>query len=238
MVGARSAHLLRGHVGDGADQIRQLRLRSLAIGSSGVGQRRTGRPGDSEIEDLQPALARDEEVLGLDVAVDEAFLVGGGQAPGKLRSVLERLAHRQRPAPHPQPQRLAFEQLGDDVRADLVVADVVDGEDVGVLERAGGPRFLFQAPLVLGIVPAGRQHLDRHRAVELLVVRREHAPHAAAPQLLADAVAAREHPLPGRGHDRRRSGPGRQWRDRRSRRGLRGARQTLPRALHALPALS
>ena len=35
VVGARSAHLLRGHVGDGADQIRQLRLRSLAIGSRG-----------------------------------------------------------------------------------------------------------------------------------------------------------------------------------------------------------
>ena len=43
-------------------------------------------------------------------------------------------------------QRLAFEQLRHDVRRAVVAADVVDREDVRVIQRRGGARFLLEAP--------------------------------------------------------------------------------------------
>ncbi len=78
------------------------------------------------------AVRRDEEVLGLDVAVDDARAVRGGEA-------VRRRAPRRRGPPskegarrsEPLPQCLALEQLRDDVRCPRVGADVVDGEDAG-----------------------------------------------------------------------------------------------------------
>jgi hypothetical protein len=42
-------------------------------------------------------------------------------------------------------QALAFKQLRYNVRRMLVCVDVVNDEDVRMIERAGGLRFLFEA---------------------------------------------------------------------------------------------
>ena len=107
--------------------------------------------GQAEVQDLDPPVAGDEEVLGLEVAVDDALGVRGGEPPRDLDRVVERLAQRQRAARHALAQRLAFEQLGDHVRRAVVRADVVDGEDVRVVERAGGARLLLEAPQAVGV---------------------------------------------------------------------------------------
>jgi hypothetical protein len=51
--------------------------------------------GQAEVEDLEAPVPGDEEVFGLEVAVDDAFLVGRGQAVGRLDRELQRLAPRQ-----------------------------------------------------------------------------------------------------------------------------------------------
>ena len=71
--------------------------------------------GEAEVEDLDAAVARDEEVLGLQVAVDDALLVRGGQAVRDLDRVVDRLARRQSAPPDARAQGLALEQLLDDV---------------------------------------------------------------------------------------------------------------------------
>ena len=61
------------------------------------------------------AVPRDEEVLGLQVPVDDALLVRGGEAPGDLERVVHGLLLRDRTGVELPAQRLALEKLHDGV---------------------------------------------------------------------------------------------------------------------------
>ena len=78
--------------------------------------------------------------------MDDAAIVRGREAARDLDCRLDRLARRQRPPlVEALAQRLAFEQLGDDVWAmPPSRADVVDGEDVGMVHRGDRARFAFE----------------------------------------------------------------------------------------------
>ena len=101
--------------------------------ASTIGQLR-----DAEVENLDAALFRDEQVLRLDVAVHDPALVCGRETLSDLPRAVERLARRQPPVVHRLPQRLALQQLGDEIGGALERADVVDCEDVGVREAGDG----------------------------------------------------------------------------------------------------
>jgi hypothetical protein len=83
----------------------------------------------------------------------------------------------------------ALEALHHDERLPLVLADVVDGADVGVvqgrggsflaLESLSGPRFVES--------PFGEE-LQRHRAAQPRVLGRVDNPHASTAQFLTDTV--------------------------------------------------
>ena len=76
------------------------------------------RAGDPEVGDLGRALLVDEDVLGLDVAVDDAAVVGGAQRAGDLDRVGHRLADGQAAvAADAVLERLPLDVLEDDVRA-------------------------------------------------------------------------------------------------------------------------
>jgi hypothetical protein len=49
-----------------------------------------------------------------------------------------------RPAREPVPEGLPLQQLGDEVRRALVDAEVVHGNQIGVVERAGESRLLLE----------------------------------------------------------------------------------------------
>ena len=86
--------------------------------------------GQAEVEDLHQPVGGDEQVLGLEIAVHDAAAVRRRQAAGDLLGVGQRLAQRQRAVGQRRSQRLAVEQLGDDVGLAVGGADVVDGDDV------------------------------------------------------------------------------------------------------------
>ena len=74
----------------------------------------------------------------------------------------------------------------------MVDADVVDGEEVGVVEGGGGAGFTFEAFAPIGAVgDLWRQHLDRHLAAELGVARPPHLAHPTGPDGGEDFVAAK-----------------------------------------------
>jgi hypothetical protein len=50
------------------------------------------------------------------------------------------------------PEVFSFEQLADDVRRAVMGADIVNGNDVGVIELACGAGFLLEAPQAI-VVP-------------------------------------------------------------------------------------
>ena len=101
--------------------------------------------GEAEVEDLEVAVARQHQVLGLQVAVDDAVGVGAREGARRLRGEVEELAERQRLVRERLAQRAALHQLHRDVEGALLVADVEHRHDVRVVERRGGARLALEA---------------------------------------------------------------------------------------------
>src|SRR3989454_3320379 len=131
----------------------------------------------------------DKEVLRLQVSMDHALVVRSRESHCDLGCVVESVFHAQRLSCHAIPESLAAEQFGDDVRPVLVLANVVHGNDVRVLEQGSGTRFLLEAAQCFLIPVAHSKHLDRHIAAQLFVAGGEDAAHATPAQLALDTIA-------------------------------------------------
>ena len=82
--------------------------------------------------------------------------------------------------------------LHDEIQDVLAFLDGIDRNDVGMAQGGGGARLPLE-PLDHALPheqEGGRQHLDRHLAVEGEVVREVYRGHPAAPQLGEDFVFA------------------------------------------------
>ena len=134
----------------------------------------------AEIEDLDAAFFRDEQIVGLDVPVNDAALVPGGKPAGNLDRVFDRPSGCERAAVHLLAQRVPFEQLRDDERDALMNARVMDRDDIRVIQAGGGARLPFEAPLPIRVArERRRQHLDRHLPVQVWIPRPIHLAHRA-----------------------------------------------------------
>src|SRR5205823_3193732 len=117
---------------------------------SGRGQAGTflvvgGEAGEPEVEDLQAAVVGEEEILRLEVAVYDAAGVRDGETAGELDCEPLHLRWRKPRAVDDGPQGVALEQLGDQERDAVLLAQIVDRQHVGMLESTGGARFLLEA---------------------------------------------------------------------------------------------
>src|ERR1017187_10108843 len=90
---------------------------------------------EAEVEDLEAAFLRDPEVLGLQVAMDDASFVGCREALGHLDREFRRLTWCQRPPLEARTQRLALEELHHDVGRVSLRRKIVDAEDVRMVQR-------------------------------------------------------------------------------------------------------
>ena len=97
--------------------------------------------GDAEVEHLHVAV-RNHDVSRLQVAVDDAMGVSGGERIGDLRTVTHRRSDRQWAGFHHLPQRLALDELHHQV----VGTDVEDGADVGMAEGRECASFTLESP--------------------------------------------------------------------------------------------
>ncbi len=143
-----------------------------------------------------------QDVLGLDVAVDHAVAVGVVERARHLARDPDRVRHRELLLPRePVAERLPFheghdveEKLGDWAIGrfgDWTAGDprIEQGQDVRVLQRGGGAD-LGEEPLGADHRgQLGAEHLDRHLAVVPQVLGQVHRGHPAMPQLPLDAVA-------------------------------------------------
>jgi hypothetical protein len=117
-----------------------------------------------------------------------------------LQRRVDRAPRRERPAREPVAQRLALQQLADDVRPAGVASDVVDREQVGMVEHPDGARFLLEALQRLRVVgPDVGQHLDRDVAPEARVGGAIHHTHTAFADRTGNTVRP-EHRLWLEGH--------------------------------------
>ena len=156
------------------------------------------RGGHAEVGDDRLAFL-EQDVLGLDVAVNHPVPVGIAQGRGDRARDPQRHVHRERAfTDQADPQALASGIRHDEVEQPgsgalgLDLAGIVQGQDLGMGQARGDPD-LAQEPLRL-VVPARRrpEHLDGHLAAVLEVLRQIHRGGASASDLLLESVPVRE----------------------------------------------
>ena len=151
---------------------------------------RIAHEGQSEVEHLHVAVIAQHDVIGLDVAVDDAGRLGRGQRACHLREDVDDLADVESALRHPLAKRDAFHELGGDERMIVDLSDLVDGENVRMVERRRGLRFMGQAIAMLATRhDVAAEYLQRHGAPKLGVSREIDLPHATRADGREDLVA-------------------------------------------------
>ena len=132
---------------------------------------------EPEVHDLRVAVGRDEDVRGLDVAMDDArwWAACRPSATSIARSTAARDVERL-PVNH-RPQVVPLQQLHHDERPPGVLADLVDGADARIVQRRGDARLAPHPIDGVGMIgEVGRQQLQRHRSMEPDVLGSGHDP--------------------------------------------------------------
>ena len=153
-------------------------------------RRRVLRAGDPEVGQLRAVVLVEQDVAGLDVAVDDPGRVHvrerAEQLAGQPLGVGQRAAVAEAVA-----QAAAGDVRHHQVGPVLLDAEVEDLDDVRVRERGGRARLALEArepALVVG--ERVRHQLDRDLAVQRLVARQPHGRHAARAEVAHERVAA------------------------------------------------
>src|SRR5215472_15743144 len=89
--------------------------------------------------------AGDKNVSWLDIAVNDAFGVGGVERVGDFDAKVDKLLGRKRASQHPVLESLALQVLHHNERLTLVLADFVDGTDIGMIQGGGSAGFAAKA---------------------------------------------------------------------------------------------
>jgi hypothetical protein len=159
-------------------------VRVNRLGSNGLGQLR-----EAEVEDFDRSLVANDDVAGFEIAMDDAGSMRGCQRVRDLDGVLQRVSDPEPRASDDNSQgRTGHVFHRDEVRP-AVLADVVDGDDVGMVQRGGGARFLdeslaaFRARCALG-----PEQLDGDRPAEARVDGAVDGSHPALAERLDDLV--------------------------------------------------
>ena len=147
---------------------------------------------DAEVGDLGRAFLVDEDVLGLDVAVDDVAIVRRLERAGDLDRVGDRLVDGQ-PAHAADAvlERLALDVLEDDVGAAVLLTGVDDADDVRVRELRDGAGLATEALELVGVRGDLAVHeLDRDAALQHGVEGPIDRRHPAGPDLGVQPVPA------------------------------------------------
>ena len=191
--------LLRAHVGNRADHLPDVGLQRHR---RQVGIRDAGDP---EVEHLRLPGGVDQHVARLEVAVDHSAQVRVVHRVGDLRDQLELLVEPECRVLDVPLERLALDQLHREERlADAAVLELSGFEDLCDARMLQSPEHFRLAQEafdhVRRMTARGRDDLERHCALRMLLEGLVDDAHPSTPELLhdpvaADALADRELPL-------------------------------------------
>ena len=156
-------------------------------------------PGRSEIRQPVPAIAVEQDILRLDVAVEDAVAVGGAERGGDVAAESNGLFPRQGATlTHPNVQVRPVDVLHQDEAPRAVFHEVVDRHDV-LVGQAANHLDLSTHPLPSHLRRGrrGHQQLQRHLGVQVSVMGEVYDGIAAPAQLAVDGPAAANR-VPGR----------------------------------------
>ena len=147
-------------------------------------------PREAEVGDFRETAPRDEDVLGLQVPMDDALLVGGRESFGDLRRDVERVSQGGPPILESAQVR-SLDEFGGEEDDPLLRPDVEHRHDVRIGDRGGGARFALEAGEALGVGRELRgEHLDRDLAAETGIASFVDLAHAPRTQRREDLVGA------------------------------------------------
>ena len=186
--------LLGGHVGHGAKHgagAGEMVLRDFQSWGSICGRRLLleRELGEAEIEKLGVAVEFDEDVGRLDVAMNHALGVRGGKGVGDLDGEGEQDFDLQGLSGDAVLEGHAFEKFHGDEGLIVVLADLVDRADVGVVQRRSGTGLAaetFERMRIAGNV--SRKEFEGDKAAQADVFGLVDYAHASAAEFLDDAV--------------------------------------------------
>ncbi len=151
---------------------------------------RRQRQGEPKVAELHISFGRQEDVPGLDVAVDDRTLVEDGEAFEDLRSDPDRLADRERAFAEAAVERPSFDHLhGEEYRV-VRGGDVEDPHQPIARHVAGDFDLPAQAEQRGGREAVRAQGLERHVALELAVAGAIDDGQAATAEDFPDFIAA------------------------------------------------
>ena len=183
MIHRPPLHLLRRHEG----------RRAQHGGRSGVRREHDvrlalGQFGDPEIEDLGVAAARNHDVVGLQVAMDDATAVRARQPLRYLRQNRRDLVAA---TAYPLPERFAVDELHRQKRNAVRRSRIENGHDGRMVERGRRASLPHEALHPIGRAGPGRgQDLERHPAAEDHVTSGVDLSHAAGADQFLDGETA------------------------------------------------
>ena len=121
--------------------------------------------------------------------MNDALVVRRRQSLRNLRGIVGGLARRQGAVVELRAQAAAFEQLGNDEGRAVLLADIVNGKNVGMIQRRDRARFLLEATEPVGVAGKRlRQHLERDLAAKARIASAIHLSHTARAERRDDFV--------------------------------------------------
>ena len=184
-----AARLFGGHVGRGPEHGavtgQDLRRRG---GVRRVGSDRPPNPRDAPVEHQHFAELPDHDVLGLQIAMDDAERMGEGHGFTDAEEHRQALVHVGDPG-QPSIETLAAHPLHRvEQTAVGELTEVVDRDDAGMFEAGEDARFLLE-PRGGGRIDGPVEHLQGDVAIQRRVAREIYDRHAAAAEDGTDLVA-------------------------------------------------
>ena len=147
------------------------------------------RFGESEIQNLYVSVKSDHDVGGLQITVDDAFLVRFFERLGYLTRQLTSFLHRDWPPLQAGRKVFSFHELEHEKRADLRFLEPVNRSDMRVIQRRQNLRLTPKAREPLGTFrDLSGKHFDRHLPAKLRIPRPIDFAHTASPKRRHDRV--------------------------------------------------
>ena len=105
----------------------------------------------SEIQNLGVAVFRQEQVFGLQIAMNNSLFMRRRKSLRNLYPVIDDLPNRQRTALQSLAQRFAFQQFRNQVRRTLVDSHLVHGQNIRMIQGGSRTRLLLESMQPIGI---------------------------------------------------------------------------------------
>ncbi len=163
--------LLRRHISDCADDATVAGQHSRGHARFGHEARVFLQLGETEIEDLHAAVARDHDVGRLQIAMRDAALMRGADRVGERNREREQAVEWQAIVGDQIRKRLPIDELEREKRNAVDFLDRVDSDDVGVVQGGSRARLTLEAFAAVGVPgELTSQDLESHPALKSGVV--------------------------------------------------------------------